>query len=145
MAKAKTDPVFESNTGTGPVEVTTGGKGTIDVSQRDSSQELVKLAADDEVRFDLQDLWIGGHGFQERVEVVFNFDALDGNDMNNRVSSWTEDGNVRPFQVPMFVRPGKYRITAYVPQERVGGDPNDHTREMKMVDQKTVTIAPVPV
>lgn len=116
-------------------QVKKGGKGEIRVV-RPSKDEPGKDFDADTMIYTEQDLRIVGEGFQDG-EVVLNFDSLDGQSMNTRISAQAVDGKFRAIP-PVFGWAGTWRITAYVPQEDVQG--TDSKRVMDMVDQATITV-----
>lgn len=118
------------------VQVTKGGKGSIKVVRPSRDEPGKDTAADTMVDTD-QDLRIVGEGFADG-EVVLNFDSLDGQSMNTRISAQAIDGKFRAIP-PMFGWPGTWRITAYVPEETDLS--TDSKRVMAIADQATITVA----
>jgi len=112
-----------------------GGKGSIKVVRPSKDEPGKDTDADTMTMID-QDLRIVGEGFRDG-EVVLNFDSLDGQSMNTRISAQAIDGKFRAIP-PMFGWAGTWRITAYVPQEEAEG--TDSKRVMDMVDQATMTV-----
>lgn len=117
------------------VQVEKGGKGSIRLAREVGPGEFENVDTTDYLH---QDLVILGKGFQDG-EVVLNFDRLEGDSMNTRISAQAVDGGFRAIP-PIGFLAGSYRITAYVPQENAEG--SDSKRVMDMADQITMTIEP---
>jgi hypothetical protein len=116
-------------------QVEKGGKGSIQVV-RPSSDEPGKDLKADTMHITNQDLRIVGKGFEDG-EVVLNFDSLDHDSYNTRISAQAIDGKFRAIP-PMFGWAGKFRVTAYAPDEVA--DSTTSRRTMKMVDQVEMTV-----
>jgi hypothetical protein len=116
-------------------QVEKGGPGSIKVVRPSKDEPGKDTDADTMIDTD-QDLRIVGEGFRDG-EVVLNFDALNGQSMNTRISAQAVDGKFRATP-PLFGWAGTWRITAYVPQEEAEG--TESKRVMQMVDQATITV-----
>lgn len=136
MPKEKDPETFSNAHGVDlTAQVQEGGKGSLKVV-RPSKDTPGKDDAADTMLTTNQDLRIVGKGFRDG-EVVLNFDALDGSSMNTRISAQAVDGKFRAIP-PMFAMAGKWRISAYVPQELA--DSTKSERVMEMVDQVELTL-----
>jgi hypothetical protein len=134
-AKTKDEETYSNAHGVDlTAQVKKGGKGSIKLAREISLGEYEDVDTTDDLH---QDLVILGEGFRDG-EVVLNFDRLEGDSMNTRISAQAVDGKFRALP-PVGFLVGTYRITAYVPQETVKG--TDAKRVLEMVDQTTMTIS----
>lgn len=111
-------------------------KGTITVVRPSKDEPGKDYPADTMIDTD-QDLRIVGEGFPDG-EVVLNFDSLDGQSLNTRISAQAIDGKFRAIP-PMFGWPGTWRITAYALEEtNISLEPR---QIMTISDQATITVS----
>lgn len=138
MAKKKkpetVDEMFNNAHGVDlTVDVQKGAKGNLKIVRPGEGGKDQKA---DTMTVINQDLRIVGEGFADG-EVVLNFDSLDGQSVNTRISAQAVDGKFRATP-PFFAGPGTWRITAYVPEET--DISKNSQRVMGMADQVTLTV-----